>query len=108
MWDNRVIVKKGYNDHGYNEFTSIANKILSHFGSQMILSSINYTVITNHGYNLSPPQIPVLRNCECDQSDTFANAKCPARTLQLLLETSLQVLSTIGKEGKMKCPTLLH
>ncbi len=28
-------VKHGYNDHGFNEFTLITNKIMSHFWSQM-------------------------------------------------------------------------
>ena len=31
-----ITVKLGYNDHGYNEFTAITNKIWSIFGSQMI------------------------------------------------------------------------
>ncbi len=29
-------VKLGYNDHGYNEFTLITSKIMSHFWSQMM------------------------------------------------------------------------
>ncbi len=41
-------VKLGYNDHGYNEFTVITNKIMSHFWSQMT----GYKDIF-HGYNES-------------------------------------------------------
>jgi hypothetical protein len=42
------VVKLGYNDHGYNKFTLILNKIMSHFWSQMT----GYKDIF-HGYNES-------------------------------------------------------
>jgi len=38
----------GYNDHGYNEFTIITNKIMSHFWSQMTGYNNSF-----HGYNKS-------------------------------------------------------
>jgi len=41
-------VKLDYNDHGYNKFTLITNKIMSHFWSQMA----GYKDIF-HGYNES-------------------------------------------------------
>ncbi len=41
-------VKLGYNDHGYNEFTLITNKIMSHFWSQMTGYKDSF-----HGYNES-------------------------------------------------------
>ncbi len=47
-YDTDNTVKLGYNDHGYNEFTLIPNKITSHLWSQMT----GYKDIF-HGYNES-------------------------------------------------------
>jgi len=45
---NGYTIKLGYNDHGYNEFTLIRNKMMSHFGSQMTGYKDSF-----HGYNES-------------------------------------------------------
>ncbi len=39
-------VKLGYNDHSYNEFTAITNKIYRYFGPILLLYYISF-----HGYN---------------------------------------------------------
>jgi len=46
----QLTVKLGCNNHGYNEFTLITNKIMSHFWSQM--TGYGYKDIF-HGYNES-------------------------------------------------------
>jgi hypothetical protein len=48
MW-NKSTVKLGYNDHGYNEFTAITNKIFRKFWSQMVTLLLKASQL--HSYN---------------------------------------------------------
>ncbi len=52
-------VELGYNDHGYNEFTDITNKILRNFWSQMVTllrKAWGYDDVT--GYNEQILMVP--------------------------------------------------
>ena len=51
----KITVKLGYNDHGYNKYTVITNKMSSLVWFSMVYQN-NFMVITNefselHGYN---------------------------------------------------------